>query len=134
MPQIRIVSVVMLLSCAGLSWGQQGRGTILGTIIDSSGGAIRGAKVAIVNVETNNTINAETNGEGFFTSPPLIVGKYQVTVEQSGFKKAVRSGITLQVDQHAEINIQLELGSVGESVQVPPRLRSSIQKMRLSDR
>jgi hypothetical protein len=97
---------------------QQGRGTIVGTVTDASGASIKGAKVSILNVDTNNPVNTETNTEGFFNSPPLIVGHYQITVEQTGFKRDIRSGINLEVDQRAEINFQLQIGAVGESVQV----------------
>ena len=97
---------------------QQGRGTIFGTVTDSSGAAVNGAKVSILNPDTNTTVNTETNGEGYYTSPPLIVGNYEVDVEQPGFKKEIRRGIVLQVDQHAQINVQLQIGAVGESVQV----------------
>jgi hypothetical protein len=97
---------------------QQGRGTIVGKVTDASGASIKGAKVSILNVDTNNPVNTETNTDGFFNSPPLIVGHYQITVEQTGFKRDIRSGINLEVDQRAEINFQLQIGAVGESVQV----------------
>jgi hypothetical protein len=88
---------------------QQGRGTILGSVTDTSGAAIVGAKIAITNVDTNTTIATQTNGAGFYTSPPVNVGSYQVVVEHPGFKKEVRGGISLQVDQAAEINVKLPL-------------------------
>lgn len=97
---------------------QQGRGTILGNVTDPSGAAVGGATVSIQNTGTNVVVKTQTNGEGFYTSPPLIVGNYQVSVEHGGFKTAVRAGISLQVDQRAEVNVALEMGSVGESVKV----------------
>jgi hypothetical protein len=109
---------IALVCCAFPVNAQQGRGTILGAVTDSTGAAVASAKVSIVNVDTNDTVNAETNTDGFYTSPALNVGNYQVSVERSGFKKAVHSGIVLQVDQQAEINIHLEIGAVSESVQV----------------
>jgi hypothetical protein len=97
---------------------QQGRGTILGTVSDSTGAVVAGAKVSVLDVDTNNAAIAETNKDGFYTTPPLVVGRYRVTVEHAGFKKAVRSGIVLEVDDKAEINFQLDLGSATESVVV----------------
>src|ERR1039457_1481007 len=97
---------------------QQGRGIIYGTVTDPSGASVAAAKVSIVDIDTNNVTNTETNASGYFTSPPLIVGNYQVTVEHAGFKKETRSGIGLQVDQHAEVDISLQVGAVGESIQV----------------
>src|SRR3974377_1948583 len=65
---------------------QQGRGTIFGTVSDPSGAAIMGVKITILNTGTNTTVLTETNGEGYYTSPPLIVGNYEVSAEQAGFK------------------------------------------------
>jgi hypothetical protein len=76
---------------------QQGRGSIQGTVADSSGAAIGGANVSVINIETNSTFVAQTNSDGFYTAPTLPVGNYTVTAEKQGFKRAVRSGITLQV-------------------------------------
>jgi hypothetical protein len=97
---------------------QVGRGTIQGVVTDSSGAALVGAKIAITNIETNTTTNTQTNGAGFYTTPPINVGHYQVTADMQGFKKEVRSGMTLEVDQKAEINLQLQVGAASESVQV----------------
>jgi hypothetical protein len=118
MPKFGLILLTTLLCCVFTANAQQGRGTILGTVTDSTGAAVVGAKVSIVNVETNVAVNVPTNADGFYTSPAVNVGKYSVTVEQAGFKKAVRSGIVLEVDQHAEINIRLDVGAVSESVEV----------------
>ncbi len=98
--------------------GQQGRGTILGTVIDPSAAAVAGAKVMIINVDTNITAAVTSNTSGFYTSAALNPGTYTVSVERDGFRKSIRTGLVLEVDQHAEVNFQLEVGSVGESVNV----------------
>jgi hypothetical protein len=94
---------------------QQG---ILGNVTDASGGAVPGANVVIVNTGTNAVSQATTNNEGFFTAPSLAVGAYSVTVEKTGFKKSVRNGITLQVDQRAEVNFRLDVGETTEAIEV----------------
>jgi hypothetical protein len=114
-------SVCLLISAFCLASGayaQQGKGTILGTITDASGSIIAGAKVSVTNIDTTIAVLTTTNSSGFYTSPSLNPGHYQVIVEHAGFRKSVRSGVELQVDQHAEINIQLEVGAVGDSVNV----------------
>ena len=118
MSKVRATALFVFFCCPIVSFAQQGRATIMGNVTDPSGAAVAGAKVAIVNVETNSGVAAETNSEGRYTSPPLIVGEYKVAVERTGFKTEVRSGITLQVGQVAEVNVQLQMGAVGESVQV----------------
>jgi hypothetical protein len=116
--KIRAVVLFTLLSSTSALWAQQGRGTILGTVTDASGAGVAGANVSILNTETNNAVVTQTNSEGFYTSPPLIVGSYQISIDHAGFKKEVRSGVSLAVDQRAEVNARLEVGAVGESVQV----------------
>jgi hypothetical protein len=116
--RIHVTLLAALVFSVSLCRAQQGRGTILGTITDGTGASVSDAHVSILNTQTNTTVAAQSNSDGNYTSPPLIVGDYEVTVEHSGFKKAVRTGISLQVDQHAVVNLQLELGTVGESVQV----------------
>ncbi len=102
----------------GIAAAQQGRGTVSGTVTDQSGATVKGAKISITNTGTNAAVVTESNGEGFFTSPPLIVGTYRIEAEKTGFKKEVRLGLNLQVDQHAEIALQMQVGSVGETISV----------------
>jgi hypothetical protein len=118
MSRLKTLLSAALLFGACTVQAQQGRGTILGNVTDPSGAAIGGAKVYITNVDTNTTIATQTNAVGYFSTPPINVGNYQLTVNAAGFKKEVRSGINLQVDQQAEINIKLEVGATSESVLV----------------
>lgn len=94
---------------------QQG---ILGTVTDPTGAAVPGAAIRIVNTGTNAAFQTSTNVEGFYTAPTLPVGSYSVTAEKTGFKKAVRSGITLQVDQRAEVDFRLDVGETSEAIEV----------------
>ncbi|MEK7405252.1 MAG: carboxypeptidase-like regulatory domain-containing protein [Acidobacteriota bacterium] len=113
---VHLISLLVLTLASAL--GQQSRGTILGTVMDSSGAAAPGAVMVITNVGTNATFRTESGAEGFYTAPGLPVGKYSVTAELAGFKKAVRAGVTLEVDQRARVDFTLELGAVTESVEV----------------
>jgi hypothetical protein len=117
MSRVFLVSLC-LLGCSWLSYAQQGRGVILGDVTDPSGAAVVGAKVGILNVATNAALDLVSNSEGRYTSPPLIPGDYRVTAEATGFRKEVRSGLSLQVGQRAEVNFLLQVGAVGESLQV----------------
>jgi len=107
-----------VLAGSGTLSAQQGRGTILGTVTDATGAAVPGASVGITNIGTNAVFTTSTNAEGFYTSPALAIGNYTVAAEKGGFKKAVRSGINLAVDQRANVNLRLEIGAVSESVEV----------------
>ncbi|MBI1790715.1 MAG: carboxypeptidase regulatory-like domain-containing protein [Acidobacteria bacterium] len=118
MTSVRIRLLLLASGSALVAFAQQGRGTILGTVTDSSGAAVAGARVGITHIATNVTFQTLTNQEGFYSSPPLNVGSYTVTAEQQGFKKAVRSGIVLEVDQRPAINMTLEVGAVTEQIEV----------------
>ncbi|MEN6534138.1 MAG: TonB-dependent receptor [Bryobacteraceae bacterium] len=97
---------------------QQGRGTVLGVVSDASGGAVPGAAIAVRNTATGVVTHAVSNETGYFTTPPLVVGPYEVTAEKQGFKKFTRTDLTLRVDQQIDLRIQLEVGSISESVEV----------------
>lgn len=97
---------------------QQSRATFSGTVTDTTGGAVPAAKVTITNVDTNAVTAVETNSEGYYSAPLLVIGAYSISVEKAGFKKAIRSGLQLQVDQRAEINFALDVGGVAEVIEV----------------
>jgi Carboxypeptidase regulatory-like domain/TonB dependent receptor len=97
---------------------QQGRGSISGTVTDSSGGAVPDAAVTITNVGTQAAFSARTNDAGFYNAPSLPVGEYLVSAEKTGFKTAVVTGITLQVGEGARVDLKVELGAVSERIEV----------------
>jgi hypothetical protein len=113
-----VVFLVLALMSARHTLAQQGRGTILGTVTDSTGAVVPGATVTITNTATNVAMTVTTNNDGNYAVPNLLVGSYAVTVTKEGFKQGVRSGITLEVDQKAEINVSLEVGTVSEVVEI----------------
>jgi hypothetical protein len=90
-----------------------------GIVQDQSGAVIPAAKVQVINTSTNVQTSATTNTDGRFFLPSLQPGgPYSVVVEASGFKREERSGITLEVNQSARINIQLQVGAASETVKV----------------
>jgi len=112
------IRVSIFAAAALAARAQQGTGTISGTVTDSQDAVIAGANVEIRNIGTNATFRTVSNEAGFYTAPGMAVGEYQVTAQRQGFKRAVRSGITLQVNQNAQINLVLEVGAVAESIEV----------------
>ncbi len=113
--------IILVLACVATSLvllAQQGRGTIQGVVTDQTGAIAGGVAVKVTNIDTNVTVNTQTNGEGYFLATNLNVGSYSVSAERAGFRKALRTGIVLQVDQRAQIDFRLELGQVAETVEV----------------
>jgi hypothetical protein len=99
MPKLRILSSVLIILClaAATLAAQDTRGTILGRVVDPSGAAIPGVTVTVTNTDTNAGNQAVTNDSGLFEIPLLMPGPYRVTAEHTGFKKHVRSGISVSV-------------------------------------
>lgn len=91
---------------------------ILGTIFDSQGSVIPGAQVTVRNEQTGQSFTARSNEVGNYTLSSLPVGLYAVTVESSGFKQYVRSGIELTAAQVARLDFHLEVGQIAEKVTV----------------
>lgn len=93
-------------------------GVISGSVTDSSGAAIAGAKVTIQNEETKQTRVVVSNGIGFYTAPQLPVGHYSVVAEKSGFKRYEVSGSELNAGAHATIDLSLPVGGAEETISV----------------
>ncbi|MCX6607975.1 MAG: TonB-dependent receptor [Acidobacteria bacterium] len=114
---LRLLALSALLASLPLL-AQQGGGTISGVVTDAQNASIPAADIRIRNTGTNSTFRTKANEQGFFTAPGLPVGDYEVITERIGFKRSVRSGITLQVNQTAQVDVRLELGQLADSIVV----------------
>jgi hypothetical protein len=92
--------------------------TLTGTVTDSSGAVVPNAEVAITNTDTNVGTTVTTDNKGSYTAPLLPRGQYTIEVSASGFRKAVREGITLQIQQTARVDVELAVGPVADAVVV----------------
>jgi Carboxypeptidase regulatory-like domain len=91
---------------------------IRGTVTDSSGAAVPGARVTATNVGTGFSVNAMTSNDGTYTLTLLPIGDYKLDVAATGFKTVERTNITLTTNQVAGINVTLQVGAVSQSVEV----------------
>jgi hypothetical protein len=94
------------------------RGTILGTVTDTSGAAVSGATVSVKNTGTGLLRTVTTDDDGNFSTPELPIGTYSVTVEKSGFKAGLVSGISVEVSTERRADVILQPGEVSETVEV----------------
>ncbi|MGH9658011.1 MAG: carboxypeptidase-like regulatory domain-containing protein, partial [Bryobacteraceae bacterium] len=97
---------------------QDTRGNISGTVTDPQAAVISAAAVTVANTGTGVTVRLSTNASGYYEAPLLLPGSYSITVESPGFKKSVRSGVTLGLGEQLQINFLLEVGGTTESVTV----------------
>jgi Carboxypeptidase regulatory-like domain/TonB dependent receptor-like, beta-barrel len=111
-----LAGIVVLL--ATVAYAQDARGTIAGTVRDTTGGVVPGASVTITNVDMGTAVTAVTSVNGFFAVPYLIPGAYAITIELPGFKKYSRQGIQLRVADRVHLEVDLEVGAAAEVVTV----------------
>jgi hypothetical protein len=109
---------VFLFAFATSAWSQTATGTIIGTVTDHTGSSVANAKVAVTNIGTNSQTEVLTNETGGYTAPLLQPGSYSVSVAATGFKTFEQTGITLQIQQQARVDIVLQVGGVNESITV----------------
>lgn len=110
--------LLLLLVIPSLLSAQSSQANISGLVTDSQGATIAGATIAARSLATSSTTTVTTNDSGLYALRALPIGAYLLTVEKPGFKKLVRSGITLTTSQSLELNLTLEVGAVTESIQV----------------
>lgn len=111
--------LVLLVWLAGQPvLAQEARGTILGRVLDPTGAVIPGASVEVLNKAMGTKVTVTTNEAGLYQAPYLIPGMYQLTVEAPGFKKYVRDGIEVRVNDRLDIEVRLEVGAQVESITV----------------
>src|SRR3954469_22999631 len=99
-------------------FGQAVTGTISGNVADPSGGRLSNATVRAVNSDTSETRNSVTDSQGSYLFPTLVPGRYRIETEANGFKRSVREGISLGVNQNARVDFTLEVGSLTQEVHV----------------
>jgi hypothetical protein len=113
-----LVCLALLLALAIPAAAQVTTGTILGTVRDSTGAVVPGAQVTITETSKGTSTQYATDETGSYNAPFLAPGTYSVAIEKTGFKKQIRSGIIVQVDQKARIDLTLDVGQVTETVSV----------------
>ena len=97
---------------------QVSTGTITGSLADTTGAAVAGAKILVQETNTNFETRTETNSEGLFRVQSLLPGTYNISFEAPGFKAFVQKGLQLKVGDVLPVNASLEIGNVSEQVTV----------------
>jgi hypothetical protein len=113
------LSVLLAGSILGTSlFAQNITGTLTGVVLDQTGANVAGAKVVATASGTRIAYTTTTKEAGVYVLPALPPGTYEVTVENTGFKKSVRGNLSLSADQRLRVDFALELGSLSENVVV----------------
>ena len=114
------VTLLLLLFALFVSplCAQVATGSLSGNVTDSSGAAVPAAKVVATNVASGAKIETVSSDAGLYVFPTLPPAVYTVTVEKTGFKKLSRPDIEIRVAQRMDMNLQLEIGDVQQTVTV----------------
>src|SRR5579863_3266685 len=111
----------LFVACVALSaslFAQNERGNIAGVVSDSTGALVPNVSVVITNLATNIPERVTTTSSGEYNAPNLSPGTYRIEIAATGFKRFVEGGVTLSAGSTARIDARLEVGSVGESIEV----------------
>jgi hypothetical protein len=112
------ILAIAALTFAPIIAAQSTGGRIRGTVSDPSGAAVVSAKVTLINEGTNVSRDVDTGSNGEYLLVEVPIGSYEIDVTQQGFKKYVRKGIALDLNEVISIDITLQLGTTAETVEV----------------
>src|SRR5215469_5199602 len=133
MNRLPSIPLFLLLASISMPSGAQTVDTsILGTVTDSTGAVISGAKVTVTSASTGIAKSAVTAGTGEYTINYLLPGSYDVAVTANGFTTTRQQGIEVQLSQEGRVNFQLQVGAVTEQVIVggaPPLLQTQASSL-----
>jgi Carboxypeptidase regulatory-like domain len=125
--KLLMAAVFLIGLLAGVrTYGQGGAtGAISGLVLDTSGGAIDGAEVQIIDTRTDALARkVSTNADGAFTVTLLPPSTYSVVVNKSGFSEAKSEPIEVHVTETVRVTIPLKPGSVSEKVEISAQVTS----------
>ncbi len=112
-----VLFIAILLS-TGIAAAQSDRGTIAGTVLDSSGGVIQNASVLVTGSETGVVYRTSTGNTGGYRIPDMQIGIYNLSVSAPGFKTEQKTGVVVQINSTSSLDFTLEPGDVKQTVTV----------------
>jgi hypothetical protein len=114
--------IALIVACVALvaapAAAQMDRSTVSGTVKDAQGGVVPGVTVTAVSQATKQPTVVVSDAGGFFAFAGLMPGKYDISAELDGFKKATRAGVQLDAGAAVAVDFALETGAISETVTV----------------
>ena len=111
-------ALMLCLLSTGTGVAQTFRGSVLGTVTDSSGAAIVGARVSVMNRDTGLERHTVTTEDGGYLVPELPAGTYNVTITMTGFQGSITNGVQVTVASQKRVDVALKPGAVSQNVEV----------------
>ena len=110
--------ILPILMAAAFSDAQSTGGRIRGTVVDSSGGAVVGATVTLINEATHATRDSQAGANGEYMFLEVPVGTYEIDATAQGFKKYARKGVPLDLNEVITVDLTLQVGGSTEKIEV----------------
>jgi len=114
----RLAVGILCLAIVGTAAAQSDRGSIAGSVADSTGAGVAGAAITIKGADTGSVYKTVSGGTGSYRINDVAIGRYDVTVEAKGFKTSLHQGVVIEISTVAALNVTLEPGSVTEEVTI----------------
>ena len=115
------LAIVVVLGVGVCSAQFSLRGSISGTVTDTSQAVVPGANVTLTDIDRNQSVKTTTNATGQFTFTQLTIGHYRLKVEETGFSTTQSPVLRLETGQNVRFDVALQLGAVNEVVNVDAR-------------
>ena len=113
-----VIVTLAIFIVAPFARAQSTGGRIRGTVIDPSGAAIAAAKITLINEATHATRDSEAGANGEYIFLEVPVGSYEVNAQSAGFKKYLRKGVVLNLNEVVNLDITLQVGAAVETIEV----------------
>ena len=113
----QISGCLLLILLAIESWAGAG-GSVSGTVKDASGAVLPNATVRVIEIDTGIKQQAATDGRGSYSFPSLMVGRYNLAIEKTGFKTYLRTGLAVDDGGSLTVDAALEVGGAAEAITV----------------
>jgi Carboxypeptidase regulatory-like domain/TonB dependent receptor-like, beta-barrel/TonB-dependent Receptor Plug Domain len=114
---LAVTAGVLLLNMLPL-FAQVDTGSITGTVTDTSGAVISGAKVTLTNLGTGAALTTKTGADGVYTFSPVRIGNYKLETTSQGFQTVTQTNVVVNVTSNVLVNFTLKPGSTSETVEV----------------
>ena len=113
-----VLRIAVLAAALPAAFAQSPTATITGIVRDPQGANIPGVEVTATTVATKQKVVYTTNDDGLFSLRQLPIGEYVIEAEKAGFRRFIRRGLVLTTGQNLQLDIQMEVGAVSESITV----------------
>ncbi len=129
----RLFLSTLFLLFVVITGNAQFKAGVQGTVTDSGGGLVPGAKVTLTNKETGKIQETESSDDGFYRLANLAPGQYKLTVEKAGYKQQIFEDLSVNAEAVRGLDVTLEPGEVSATVTVSSETEARLETENASE-